>query len=123
MRSRNAQMVREFRQAFGLNAAAYPQLPDRDTLALHSRLLAEEVQEFAMAAQARDPHEVLDALADVIYVAYGAALDCGYDVDAALVLVHEANMAKLADGKPLRRADGKVVKPDGWRPPDLSALV
>jgi len=32
-------------------------------------------------------------------------------------------MAKLVDGKVRRRADGKILKPDGWTPPDTKGAV
>jgi predicted HAD superfamily Cof-like phosphohydrolase len=37
--------------------------------------------------------------------------------------VHRSNMAKLVDGKPLKRADGKVIKPEGWTPPDIEGVI
>lgn len=123
MRSRNAAMVREFRQKFGLHVAAYPNLAPDETLRLHHRLIAEEVAELFTAIQERDAVEVLDALGDILYLVYGAALECGYDVDEAVTVIHAANMAKLVDGKVIRRHDGKVLKPDGWLPPDLTRLV
>jgi hypothetical protein len=32
-------------------------------------------------------------------------------------------MAKLVDGKVLRREYGKVMKPEGWTPPELGAIL
>ena len=123
MRSRNAQNVAQFRHANRLHVGVVPNSAEAD-LELHARLLTEEVSEFAIAVKEKNPHEILDALADIIYVAHGAALDCGYDVDAALNLVHDANMRKLGpDGRPILNENGKVMKPDGWTPPDLSSLV
>ena len=38
--------------------------------------------------------------------------------------VHQSNMSKLDDnGKPIRRADGKVLKGPNYKAPDLSDLV
>lgn len=123
MRSRNSKMVGEFRRAMDLPIGVIPDSTKAD-LDLHSDLLMEESIEFVKAAASNDPHEILDALADVVYIAYGAALDCGYDLDAALTRVHTANMAKMGpEGKPVRNAVGKVMKPGGWLPPDLSDLV
>lgn len=123
MRSKNAQMVAEFRHHFGLPVRSRPAPLDAD-LDLHGKLLAEEVSEFLIAVQDRDPVEVLDALGDIMYVAYGAALDCGFDVDAAFEVIHASNMAKLGpDGKPIKDEHGKVRKPVGWSPPDLRSLA
>lgn len=123
MRSRNSVMVREFREIFDLPIAIFPQLPDDDSLFLHHKLISEETDELLVAIARHDAHEVLDALGDILYLVYGAALECGYDVDAAMTRIHAANMAKLVDGKVIRREDGKVLKPEGWQPPNLSDLV
>ena len=50
-------------------------------------------------------------------MAYGTAHVYGIDLDAVLDEVHASNMTKLgADGRPIRRADGKVLKgPDTGR--------
>ena len=71
-----------------------------------------------------DPVELLDGLADLVYVAYGCALECGFDLDAALAEVHRSNLSKLMpDGTVLRRDDGKVLKGPNFTPPDLRALA
>lgn len=123
MRSKNAQMVAQFRHHFNLPVRSFPDVFAAD-LDLHGKLLAEEVSEFLIAVKDRDPVEILDALADVQYVLYGCALDAGLDVDAAFERVHKSNMAKLGpDGKPIKDEFGKVRKPEGWQPPDLKDLV
>lgn len=72
----------------------------------------------------RDAVEILDGLADLVYVAYGCALDCGFDLDAALEEVHRSNLSKLGnDGKPIKRADGKILKSPNFTPPDLRRLA
>lgn len=123
MRSKNAQMVAQFRHHFGLPVRSFPSVDGVD-LDLHEKLLAEELEEFIQAADDRDPVELLDALADLVYVAYGCALDCGFDLDAALAEVHRSNMSKLLpDGTVLRRDDGKVLKGPNFTPPDLRELA
>ncbi|GAB2459169.1 hypothetical protein GCM10007967_11990 [Xylanimonas ulmi] len=59
-------------------------------------------------------------LADLLYVTYGALLALGVQPDAVFAEVHRANLAK-ASGP--RRADGKQLKPDGWRPADVEAVL
>ena len=47
-----------------------------------------------------------------------------WDLEQALRRVHKSNMSKLgADGKPIYRKDGKVLKGPNYQPPDLSDLV
>ena len=63
-------------------------------------------------------------LADLLYVTYWLAARVGVDLDASFRLVHQSNMSKLGpDGKPVKRADGKVLKGPQYRPPDLSHIV
>lgn len=47
-----------------------------------------------------------------------------FDLDgsAAFNRVHNNNMTKLVDGKIVRREDGKILKPEGYQPPDMSGL-
>ena len=53
--------------------------------------------------------EVLDALADIGYILAGTIINHGMQhiYDDAFDEVHRSNMAKLVDGKVLRRDDGK----------------
>ena len=68
--------------------------------------------------------EVADALADLVYVIYGAALEYGIPLDRVFAEVHRSNMAKLgADGRPILREDGKILKPDGWTLPNVAAAM
>ena len=67
--------------------------------------------------------EALKELADLVYVCYQYAENQGWFLDEALDRVHKSNMSKLgADGKPIYREDGKVLKGPGYKPPDLSDL-
>jgi len=122
---RVAELVREFHLAYGLPVADLPSadLPDGE-VALRQDLIDEEVCELREAAAAGDLIGVADALADIVYVAYGTALVYGIDLDAVLDEVHASNMTKLgADGRPVRRADGKVLKGPDYRPPDIAAVL
>ena len=96
-----------------------------DSLAqLRVRLLREEVEEFAAAVERRDLIAIADALADVVYVAYGSAVTYGLDLDAVVREVHSSNMSKLdTDGQPILREDGKVLKSARYRPPNLGRVV
>jgi predicted HAD superfamily Cof-like phosphohydrolase len=115
--------VEEFHRAFGIAVRTAPEadIPESD---LRTRLLAEEVQEYYDAVEAGDVVEVADALADIVYVAFGTALNHGIDLDAVLAEVHRSNMSKLGlDGRPILREDGKVIKgPDYFRPDVATAL-
>lgn len=61
-------------------------------------------------------------LADVQYVVSGMAVSLGIPLEEVFRRVHESNMSKLVDGKPLKRADGKFLKGPNYKKPDLSDL-
>lgn len=124
-RSDVAGAVTEFHAAFGLPIRTTPSIEISDSLAkLRVALLEEECGEFASATQARDLVAIADALADVVYVAYGTAVTYGIDLDLVLSEVHRANMSKLDhNGKPVKRADGKVLKSERYTPPDVKAML
>lgn len=117
--------VGRFHQAFGLPRASQPTTDIPAELAkLRVELLMEEVGEFAEATTARDIVGIADALADILYVAYGAAITYGIDLDAVLREVHRSNMSKLDEhGKPVYRDDGKVLKSARYTPPDISRIL
>ena len=112
-------MVAAFHRQFGLIAPDDVDL-ERFPGDLRVRLIQEEADEFAAAVRDRDLPEMVDALCDLLYVTYGAAVALGVDLEPFFAAVHEANMAKRG-GYP--REDGKWMKPDGWQPPDIGRLL
>ena len=109
----------EFNEAFEIPKLDTPALGPEDMIELRIKLLREEVEEYAEAARTGDLVEVLDALADIGYILAGTIINHGMQhiYDDAFNEVHRSNMAKLVDGKVIRREDGKVLKPEGWQPP------
>jgi predicted HAD superfamily Cof-like phosphohydrolase len=123
--SRAWSQVGEFHRVYGLPISVQPTVEvGSDQVSLRQALIEEEVAELAVAATAGDLTGIADALADIVYVAYGTAHVYGIDLDAVLDEVHASNMTKLDEnGRPLRRADGKVLKGPAYRPPDVAAIL
>lgn len=115
--------VVEFQKAFGQLVSDKPEFPDSKTRILRMRLLSEEFVEYNTAEIGDNFIEVADALADLIYIACGTAASYGIPLNAIFEEVHRSNMAKLVDGKPLKREDGKIIKPEGWKPPDIEKII
>jgi predicted HAD superfamily Cof-like phosphohydrolase len=120
-----AAAVAEFHRAFRLPMRQMPGSDIDPALAsLRIDLLEEEAGEFAVAVEKGDIIGIADALADIVYVAYGTALTYGIDLDSVLREVHRSNMSKLdADGTPLLRDDGKVIKSEHYSPPDVAGTL
>jgi predicted HAD superfamily Cof-like phosphohydrolase len=117
--------VGQFHASFDLPMATRPnpKVPV-DLGELRIDLLEEEVGEFREAVEQNDLVAIADALADILYVTYGAAITFGIDLDAVVREVHRSNMSKLGpDGRPILRADGKVLKPATYSPPEISRVL
>lgn len=102
-----------------------PEFPADGRRALRADLIEEEVKELLEAEDADDLVEVADALVDIIYVTVGHALEYGIPLDRVWDEVQRSNMAKIdpATGKVRKREDGKVLKPEGWTPPDVRGVL
>ena len=119
--------VRDFHDAFGIGNAADPvaDIGDKDML-LRYTLMREENEEYLEAASRGDLVEVADALGDMLYILCGTILKHGLQDKIAEVFeeIQRSNMSKLdADGKPIYREDGKVLKSDRYFRPDIAAIL
>jgi predicted HAD superfamily Cof-like phosphohydrolase len=99
----NFQKVQDFNSAFGVTRHSTHQkdifTKDPKTVKLRYDLIAEEVLELKEAIDTHDFVEVRDALADILYVVYGAADAFGIDVDKDFDIVHQSNMSKLCNSE------------------------
>lgn len=88
--------------------------------------MEEENREYLEAAQRNDLIEVADALGDMLYILCGTILEHGmqYKIEAVFEEIQRSNMSKLgADGKPLYREDGKVLKGPDYFKPDIKGIL
>lgn len=136
--------VREFMLGSGQECPTSLKIPDKQTRSLRVRLLLEEVLEFAESIGIEitgkyfdgdlcledlffddleyvDLTGVADALADINYVSYGAAVACGLDLEPIEQAVHDNNMTKFIDG--WVDENGKFRKGPLYKPLDLKPLV
>ena len=138
-------LVRRFHHVYGLPVQTDGASLERESLDMRMSLIAEEFSElvgavYGQAARAeieasyrraaaaddgeRDTVAAADALADLVYVVYGMALETGIDLAAVLAEVQRSNMSKLgADGRPVYREDGKVLKGPDYFPPNVEAVL
>lgn len=104
---------------------ACDQLPSEENANLYRQLIVEEFWEFMDAYKQKDEVEMLDACMDMIWVILGFCHMKQYKVKEAWDEVADSNLAKIdtKTGKVIKREDGKVLKPEGWKPPELSKYV
>lgn len=119
--------VRAFHDAFGIPNASAPKgdIGDRDAL-LRYKLIREENEEYLEAALKGDLVEVADALGDILYILCGTLLKHGLEhkIDEVFREIQRSNMSKLgADGKPIYREDGKVMKGPNYFKPDITSIL
>lgn len=69
--------------------------------------------------------EVAKEAIDLIYVVAGLLNNLNIPADQVWDAVHKSNMAKVnpSTGKVSKRSDGKILKPEGWCPPDIFAIL
>lgn len=117
-------LVHEFHTTYGMGIRTEPTL-DIPTRAMRLALILEEAEELREAESNNDFIEMADALADLVYVAYGAAIEHGIDLDDVLAEVQRSNMSKLhhETGLPIYREDGKVLKGENFTPPDIAEVL
>ncbi|HRH37707.1 MAG TPA: nucleoside triphosphate pyrophosphohydrolase family protein [Flavobacteriales bacterium] len=119
--------VRSFHDAFGIpnSGKLVGDIGDRDAL-LRYKLIREENEEYLDAALRGDLVEVADALGDILYILCGTLLKHGLEhkMDEVFREIQRSNMSKLgADGKPIYREDGKVMKGPGYFKPDIARIL
>ena len=120
----NFELVEDFMEAMGQDVNVVPTFPEEEIQRLRLDLIEEELDELHYAIDNKDMVEIADALGDLLYVVYGAGHAFGIDLDECFKEIHASNMSKLGpDGKPIKREDGKVLKPDTFFPPDLKTIL
>lgn len=116
--------VKEFHETYGLPALAVTQFPSADRVRLRLELIDEEREELDEALENSDLVEVADALGDILYVVIGMALEFGIPIQKVFDEIQRSNMSKLgADGLPIVREDGKILKGPNYSPPDIRSIL
>ena len=119
--------VYEFHKAFGLGIQNSPTAElDTHRNLLRYKLMREENEEYLDAANNRDLVEVADALGDMLYILCGTIIEHGmqHKIDEVFSEIQNSNMSKLgADGNPIYREDGKVLKGPNYFKPNIKGIL
>ena len=119
--------VTKFHESYGLGIEHTPKanLP-KNISELRFSLMKEENEEYLQAAQDQDLIEIGDALGDMLYILCGTIIAHGFQdkIESIFDEIQRSNMSKLgADGKPIFRKDGKVMKGPNYFKPDLKKIL
>ena len=116
--------VKDFHDTFGLNYNDSPTVDlGKKIIELRFNLMKEENEEYIEAAINKDIVEVADALGDMLYILCGTIIEHGMSdiIEDVFDEIQKSNMSKLgADGKPIYREDGKVMKGPNYFKPNFS---
>jgi phosphoribosyl-ATP pyrophosphohydrolase len=119
--------VELFHNSFGLGVSKTMRANlGKEKNLLRFNLMDEENQEYFEAANNNDLVEVADALGDMLYILCGTILEHGmqYKIEEVFEEIQRSNMSKLgADGKPIYREDGKVLKGPNYFKPNIEGIL
>jgi predicted HAD superfamily Cof-like phosphohydrolase len=90
---------------------------------LYRKLITEEFEELMEGLDNKDIVEIADACADLKWVIEGLEHTLNIPQQKVWDEVARSNLQKIGqDGKVMKRNDGKVMKPEGWTPPDIETI-
>jgi len=147
----DAEKVRQFTYEAGQDTPDHPQIMSENEVSFIGKMIIDEVLElFASVMTPQESKQLLkkfiddskdipkmdddkteqiaeqaDAFVDIWYYSLNAAAKKGINLSKIFDVVHNANMAKKdpISGKFLKREDGKIIKPQGWKPPDIKQEI
>ncbi len=115
--------VKKFHKAFEIGYQDKPTVNlSVEKIELRHKLMAEENDEYLDAARKKDLVEVADALGDMLYILCGTIIEHGMQdvIEDVFDEIQQSNMSKLdANGKPIFRKDGKVMKSEFYFRPNI----
>lgn len=124
---RKIDAVKAFHRAFKLDFRETPKANlGADKNMLRYKLMREENEEYLDAANDDDLVEVADALGDMLYILCGTIIEHGlqHKIEEVFEEIQRSNMSKLgADGEPIYREDGKVLKGPNYFKPDIERIL
>jgi predicted HAD superfamily Cof-like phosphohydrolase len=92
---------------------------------LYMKLIQEEYTELMDAEAVSDDAEICDACFDLMWVVVGYMKSRGWDCEEIWDEGAQSNLSKIdpVTMRVKKREDGKILKPEGWKPPDFAKFV
>jgi len=119
-------LVRDFHDAFEQPYPKEPSLLTEKESLLRYSLMKEETEEYLDAVNNKDIVGIADALGDQLYILAGTIIKHGLHniIEDVFKEIHQSNMSKLgANGKPIFREDGKILKGPSYFKPNLNKII
>jgi predicted HAD superfamily Cof-like phosphohydrolase len=117
-------LVKSFHEIMGIHMPGAPdewRLSDPKLVRKITSMLDQEVEEVKRELVHGDIEQLGWELADIVYSAFGAALELGIDLDRKVREVHQANLTRCSpEGVIIRDPDGKIEKGPSYKPPGRS---
>jgi predicted HAD superfamily Cof-like phosphohydrolase len=117
--------VTVFLKAVGQETPSSPQKTVSAQAELYKKLIKEEYEEFWEAEAVSYDVEEIDACFDMMWVIVGYMKSRGWDCEGIWDEGAKSNLSKIdpVTGRVKRREDGKILKPEGWKPPDFTKFA
>ena len=119
--------VAKFHEVFQIGNELSPKaVVSEDVYMLRYNLMSEENDEYLDACKNSDLVEIADALGDQLYILCGTILKHGlqHKIEEVFEEIQRSNMSKLdAEGKPIFREDGKILKGENYFKPDIKTIL
>jgi predicted HAD superfamily Cof-like phosphohydrolase len=116
--------VKEFYEKFDQPSQDRPIFVKLERRKFRMKLLEDAYHDYRYAERGNDLTKVSVALADMLYAIGGTALEYGLPLDKIFLEVHKSNLTRLdANGDPVIREDGKIMKGEQYRRPDIVRIL
>mgnify|MGYP001327834843 CR=1 FL=1 len=122
----NFEDVKIFMKTFGQEVKEKSSFSSDKINELRFNLIKEELEELRTAIDTKNLVEVADALGDMLYILCGTIIEHGmqHKIEEVFDEIQRSNMSKLgADGKPIYREDGKVLKGPNYFKPNIKEIL
>ncbi len=127
--NKQLEQLKDFHRAFDTVDPEFIKARDLDLAKLRAKLIEEESKEVLdelLNETDFNVYALAKELADLLYVTYGTINAYGLTsvMEDVFDEVHRSNMSKLGkNGKPIYRADGKVLKGENYSPADIEGVI
>ncbi len=116
--------LEEFHGKFGLCRSETPDIADCPTESLRVRLMISELSELVAAMANEDLVGIADGIVDLLYIVIGTGIAYGIPMKKVFDQIHANNMTKVGPGGNVNKDfSGKIMKPEDYKPVDLSWIL